>query len=268
MKSNGIYITGDIHGEFLPLMFIINQREKLKNCSVIVAGDIGMGFYKPGYYLDTFKDMEKRLSKNNIQLYLVRGNHDNPFYFNVTPDNLKNFPHVHLVHDYEVLHIDNHNILCVGGASSVDKIYRIAGETWWEGENIIPYDKLVCKNIDVVITHCAPMFCPPKYERISWMDDELDEKSRADRVLLGKLYFDLLKKSKPKYWFYGHYHAHYVSELSNKEKSFSDIDKSLLLGGHTIVSIDPDELVEDKNTCKFIGLDMLIYNSWDKYKLE
>ena len=82
MIKNKIYFTGDIHGEFMPLVFVLTKRYNLSDCSVIVCGDIGMGFYKFNYYIDTFKTMNKKLAKKNIQLYLIRGNHDNPDYFN------------------------------------------------------------------------------------------------------------------------------------------------------------------------------------------
>ena len=77
-----------------------------------------------------------------------------------------------------VLHIGNHHILCVGGATSVDKKFRTKDTDWWEFENVLPYEKLNYENIDIVATHCAPIFCPPSYKRILLMDDELDKKSK------------------------------------------------------------------------------------------
>ena len=45
-----IYFTGDIHGNFEMLIFCIIQK-RLYDAAVIVAGDIGMGFYKHNYYI-------------------------------------------------------------------------------------------------------------------------------------------------------------------------------------------------------------------------
>lgn len=255
-----IYFTGDIHGNFEPFVYCIGQRG-LYNSAVIVAGDIGMGFYKHNYYIDTFKYINKKLIKRNIHLYFIRGNHDNPDYFNNTPEDIKEFSNIHLVQDYTVLHINTYNILCVGGATSVDKKFRTKDIDWWEFENVLPYQKLNCKNIDIVVTHCAPIFCPPKYERISWMDDELDAKAREDRRLLAQLYFDLIKENKPKYWFYGHYHKSYESRLPNNEE-FSEYELNLLMSGNLIDNIEYLE-----NMCKFIGLDMIDRNKIDLYKI-
>lgn len=256
-----IYFTGDIHGEFVPLTYALTQRYKLYDCSVIVCGDIGMGFYKHNYYINTFNDINKRLKKNNIQLYLIRGNHDNPEYFNNTPDDMMNFSNVHLIQDYTVLHIGSHNILCVGGATSVDKKFRKKDINWWEFENILPYEKLNCTNIDIVVTHCAPMFCQPPYSRISWMDDELDMKSKGDRKQLTKMYFDLIINNNPKYWFYGHYHDHYETSLSTGY--FTEIDKHFLMCGNM-----PDEQYENDDVCKFIGLDMIKNTELDLYEID
>ena len=258
-----IYFTGDIHGEFNSFNYGITKRYGIKNAHVIVAGDIGMGFYKHNYYVDMFKSINKRFEALNIHVYFVRGNHDNPDYFNNTPEDMI-FSNVHLVRDYTVLHIEGHNILCVGGAASVDKKFRTKDIDWWEFENVLPYQELNCKNIDIVVTHCAPIFCPPKYERISWMDDELDEKSRGDRLLLAKLYFDLIKNNDVKYWFYGHYHNSYESHLSNGY--FTDIDKHYLMSGEPIEE-NYDE--PDEYECRFIGLDMIDHKATlDLYKIE
>ena len=262
MIKHKIYFTGDIHGEFMPLVFVLTKRYNLSDCSVIVCGDIGMGFYKFNYYIDTFKTMNKKLAKKNIQLYLIRGNHDNPDYFNCTPEELTSFSHVHLVRDYTVLHIGNHHILCVGGATSVDKKFRTKDIDWWEFENVLPYEKLNYENIDIVATHCAPMFCPPSYQRISWMDDELDKKSQGDRTQLAEMYFDLIKNNELKYWFYGHYHNHYRSLLPTGY--FTEIDKHYLMNGQTL---DEDYKSNDDELCKFIGLDMLNKNNVDLYEI-
>lgn len=264
-STRDIYFTGDIHGEFVSFLFAVTRRYGFHDCAVIVCGDIGMGFHKLNYYVDTFRRMNKKLIDENIELYFVRGNHDDPSYFNATPDVFDDFTNIHLVRDYTVLHINNHNILCVGGASSVDKKFRVKDVSWWEFENVLPYGRLDCTDIDTVVTHCAPMFCNPAYERISWMDDELDEKSRGDRKLLNDVYFDLIASgNKVKYWFYGHYHAPYSCELSNVADDFSELDKSYLYGGQTLEDGKHGPASDD--VCTFIGLDMLDHTKMDYFK--
>lgn len=255
-----IYVTGDIHGEFKTLVFVLIESKKLRDCAVIVAGDIGMGFYKHMHYVDLFNKLNKKLCERNIHLYFVRGNHDNPRYFNKTPENLSNISHIHFVHDYDVLKLCGHNILCVGGATSVDKAYRKENVTWWDFEYVLPYEKLNCKDVDIVVTHCAPMFCPPKHERLADMTIDIDEHVCADRNTLSKLYFDLVKtRNFPEKWFYGHYHKHYESKLDNNYE-FTDVEQFYLNNGLEDIEIG-------NSYCEFIGLGILEKNTIDIYKI-
>ena len=64
----------------------------------------------------------KRMNQANNWIVFVRGNHDNPAYFEGTTFSYKRFI---AVPDYTILQACNHSILCVGGAISIDRIYRI-----------------------------------------------------------------------------------------------------------------------------------------------
>lgn len=252
MKIDHIYFTGDIHGQFEPLVFtLISGKYQLKDSAVFVCGDIGMGFCKPNYYNELFLRMNKKLSKNNVHLYFIRGNHDDPSYFHNTPDKLKNISHIHLIDDWDTVQINDHNILCIGGATSTDRIYRTVNVSWWADESVTEIPDDLKYNCDIIISHTGPMFVPPKYERIPWMDESDDERAKLDRKILAKLYFQMCENNNPvKYWFYGHYHDHFESSLPNTGK-FSDYEKNLLLGGSDIDT----EFFTD-NLCQFIGLNM------------
>lgn len=63
----------------------------------------------------------KRMNQANNWIVFVRGNHDNPAYFDGAMFNAKRFI---AVPDYSILQACNHTILCVGGAISIDRIYR------------------------------------------------------------------------------------------------------------------------------------------------
>lgn len=62
------------------------------------------------------------MNQANNWIVFVRGNHDNPAYFDGAMLNFKRFV---AVPDYSILQVCNHTILCVGGAISIDRIYRI-----------------------------------------------------------------------------------------------------------------------------------------------
>jgi len=115
-----IFYLGDIHGNFN----LINQYIKmydLKDAHIIQVGDFGVGF-------NTF-EKEKRLLqmthdvlvKNNVMVWAIRGNHDYKPYFDNDPFE---FTNIKLVKDYTVLNLEGKNILCIGGAVSVDRMLR------------------------------------------------------------------------------------------------------------------------------------------------
>ena len=252
---NKTYFIGDIHGNFQPLIFYMIHQKQPHDCYVFACGDIGMGFHKFNYYVDEFNRMNKKLSQHNIQLCLIRGNHDNPIFFtSETPLDVY-YSNIHFIEDYEILTINNHNILCIGGATSVDRIYRTENENWWSKESVQEYDRnivnennsMLLDSVDIVVSHSAPMFVSPKYERISWMSDDDDIRAKNDRLILSNVYFDICKNLK--YWFHGHFHMHYETYVPND--GFTDHEKALLTNGSMIMENEYD------HGCKFVCLDML-----------
>lgn len=254
MNNQKLYIIGDIHGEFKTLVHLITERYKMTNCHIIVAGDIGLGFYKVNYYVDMFSWMNKRLKEKNIHLYFVRGNHDRPDWFENPPEYITIYPYIHIVKDYTVLNLCGHHILCIGGAVSIDKKFRYPGISWWAGENIKRVDDLseVIKtnNIDVVVTHTNPIFIEPGVEPHPWMSTDDFELTKTGAKTLAEVFFYLLENNNPlKYWVHGHHHTHIETFVTN---TFTDTDKQYLLSG---MKIKPDEYKD--GPIKIVCLDMM-----------
>lgn len=168
-----ILYLGDIHGNFN----LINQYVKmygLKDCHIIQVGDFGVGFHHLEKERRMLKTTHDILEKNNVKVWAIRGNHDYKPYFDNDPFN---FDFIKLLPDYTVLNLDNKNILCVGGAVSVDRMYRytkkqragiyedtkVGVESWWPDEIFnLNVDKVKdLKDINIVVTHTAPDYCPP-----------------------------------------------------------------------------------------------------------
>ena len=234
-----IVICGDIHGEFRELVFRLCVRYGMCDTLLIVAGDCGFGFEKPAYYEQVFGRISSKLSKANNYIAMVRGNHDDPAYFNEQRVCHKRF---RTIPDYGVINVCGHNILCVGGAVSVDRSIRIAeasrsrsalNTTYWMNE--MPYIdqermSIITQNIliDTVVTHTAPSFCEliDKAGLSGWaqVDPTLLENCLKERNVMDQIYDFLTTNNQPvNHWYYGHFHQSWNSSIGGIMFSMLDI---------------------------------------------
>ena len=80
-SAKSVVVSGDIHGDFNRLVFKMCVQYAMRDTLLIVAGDCGFGFESRNSYEDMAKRNSKRLSEANNWIVFVRGNHDNPAYF-------------------------------------------------------------------------------------------------------------------------------------------------------------------------------------------
>lgn len=241
-----IYVTGDVHGNLSELVYYLKSM-KVSNSVVIIAGDIGLGFEKKQYYIHLYKSkLKKYLEENNVYIVCIRGNHDDPSFFNT--DDTLNLPNFIPVADYTVLkiyetvnedldeHKLKHSILCIGGATSIDRTDRKAYDfykarkykgkypprTYWENEHPVYNEELINEikennvNIDVIVSHTCPSFTfPTEKTGISYwliIDPLLEKDLFVERSIIDNIYYKLIEDGHNiKEWYYGHYHT------SNKE---------------------------------------------------
>ena len=234
-EAKSIVVSGDIHGDFTQLVFKCCMQYGMKDTLIIVAGDCGFGFERPGYYENLYKKCRNRLTKANNWLAFVRGNHDNPAYFKEGRIRYKRWM---TVPDYSVIKACGHCILCVGGATSVDRLYRIMDKRWhpikneeplapnvyWPSEQPL-YDKIKLDEIskecaiDTVITHTAPLFCElTSHQGLhDWAirDEDLMDDVKYERRVMNQLHAYLCDKKHPlHHWFYGHFHQSWHSVIN------------------------------------------------------
>lgn len=229
-KHDSIFFVGDIHGNFKELVYNITERFKIKHSSFILCGDCGFGFEKRVHYECLYNSIKSRLEKNDIMIYCIRGNHDDKAYY--TEGGLIDFERLKTVEDYTVITNGERNILCVGGAVSVDRSFRIIHDKqhkdcikcWWDDEvfvfdeeklHHILYDEKI--QITDVATHTAPNIITLPYKAFEWInrDNKLKEDLQKEGEEVTKLYRYLIDNGcNIQKWFLGHYHMHYT-ELYN-----------------------------------------------------
>ncbi len=234
-----VCFIGDIHGEFNGLQGLM-KRTEFTDTIWVICGDIGFGFEKPQHYTNIFNKLNKVASQFNSEFIMTRGNHDDPRYFDGKMINRKRFK---AVPDYTVIKTPIYNILCVGGATSIDRTLRIdqwhrnairyamyhncsedeaerlCPHVYWSDEQPV-YDEEVLNQlkesgikIDIVATHTCPSFAKPltKDGIQNWLvyDPDLDKDIDKERKVMDDIYNRLIEDGHPiAKWFYGHYHFH------------------------------------------------------------
>lgn len=212
-----VYVAGDLHGNFDLLRRKISDG--INDAVIIIAGDCSFGFAKLTHYENVYNSMKKVLEKNNVTIIGVRGNHDDPGFFDGT---MINFKHLKAVPDYTVIEFTDAKALCVGGAISIDRTHReMMGwkKAYWSDEPPVydeeKLDKILSENfIDFVISHSAPEGCYPveKWGLEYWFefDPSLEKAVDEERATYTKIKNKILEKQKIGAWFYGHFHMHNV----------------------------------------------------------
>jgi predicted phosphodiesterase len=186
--SKPIYIVGDIHGKWDQLFLKIKASE-IRNFILIGVGDLGVGFLDADKQARQFDYINSFFGGKGIDFIGIRGNHDDPSYFNGSIDR-SNFK---LLPDYTSLTLNDKEFLFVGGAVSIDRKIRKEGVSYWTDEKFV-LDHSKIKRCDILVTHSAPTWSGPfdKDGISSWCDrDETlwDEclQERKDHDVLIKL---------------------------------------------------------------------------------
>ena len=220
--KRSLIVCGDIHGKLKTLVHDAVERYKIEKASIIICGDFGAGFESKQALDIEYKKCLKRLEDNDITIYAVRGNHDDPNYFK-DPEKY-NYPRLKFLEDHHVYEIEGRTIYTIGGANSVDYLWRIdwnevpahkakGKKIWWEDEDVVklPVDKLPTNTVDIVVSHEAPLSFSPIISRPKGLDSIQYGKIVETRSYLN----EVLKTMNLKYWFYGHYHTSYSGSYNN-----------------------------------------------------
>ena len=210
-----IYLTGDTHGNFERLAHFCARMHTDPSDIMIILGDAGINFY------GGWRDQKKKefISALPITLFCIHGNHEQrpatiPSYTEIewhggTVYVEEQFPSILFAKDGEVYDLNGLQAIAIGGAFSIDWMYRIPGRSWWPDEQ--PSDEVRTHveqkldqlgwQIDIVLSHTVPL----KYEPIEVFLPGIDQ-SKVDKATEEWLdsVEDRLHYVK---WYAGHYHT-------------------------------------------------------------
>ena len=206
-----IFVTGDTH---IPIDIsklnsknFPQQKELTKNDYVIICGDFGGVWYgnkKDDYWLDW-------LEEKSFTTLFIDGNHENFAALSQYDECSWNGGKVqfirpsviHLMRGY-VFDLEGMKIFAMGGARSVDRMFRTENVSWWREEmpsaeeiqrarqNLAINDN----QVDIMITHDAPKSIARMIDIAKSEDDELMP------------FFDELRNTVGyRHWYFGHFHV-------------------------------------------------------------
>lgn len=224
---------GDIHGNFRKFLSDLKDKS-YQNTTMIQVGDFGVGFRLLDKEYSLIDPINTYLKENNNILYVFRGNHDNPDYF----ENPKfEFSNIKFLKDFSIISVENKNILILGGAISIDRMTRKPEVTYWKGEEIpfiIPDIKDIVPEgmvIDIVCTHSCPSFVWPTelnevVKNFTKIDKSLEHELIHERKRLDLFYDKILEYNgyAPKLWVYGHMHKTITTQIDTCKFQCCGID--------------------------------------------
>lgn len=211
-----IFLVGDIHSD--PSIISSENwplgKELTEEDLVIFLGDFGLYWNntptkEEDYWLDW-------LAQKPFQVAFVDGNHENFNLINAFPESTKwggkiGIDHrakgdiIHLKRG-EIFNMNNKKIFVMGGALSIDKIYRTEGVSWWpqeqhskvEEENALSNLDSANWKVDYVLTHTCPDSIVYGFVDNPYSEKFRDPVSRFLEFIDNRLTYDL--------WCFGHFH--------------------------------------------------------------
>ena len=207
-----IYLTGDTH---IPLDIsklnttrFPGQNTLTRDDYVIILGDFGLYWHKDKeyeYWLNWLK-------QKKFTILWLDGNHENHEWIDSFPVTYWNGGRVHQTEDNiihlmrgEVYNIDGITFFTCGGGTSIDRLERVEGISWWARENISYAEQLNAidnlkkhnNSVDYILTHSI---CPEIVSEMFHINDTLGI-GTTERFLS-----NVLKTVKFKKWYFGHWH--------------------------------------------------------------
>lgn len=216
-----IFCIGDIHRDIAKTVEVIIKYD-VKNATIIALGDFGIFRYRD---YKEYLPLDLVLQKRNIMLYTIRGNHDNPMFFNDSRNKIiikfwNKFKNIKFLSDFTKFNINNKRCIAIGGAVSIDRCVRRSwvlpktnsnpyiNNDWWYNEVIPNMSNIQNENIDILFTHVGyrpPNIAPLTKDNCSFF--KFDSLLKFDLDEEAKQLEKIIEKFNPKQWFFGHFHT-------------------------------------------------------------
>lgn len=184
-----IRFIGDVHGKYGQYKRLIEDVPVS-----IQAGDMGVGFIgiRHGERRALANPPHDAMSKGSH--YYIRGNHDNPSVCRSQP---------YWIPDGTM----HEGVFCLGGAVSIDRVWRTEGWDWWPDEELSYSELQECLDRytelrpEVVCTHDCPAAIADRiigHHRMQKIEDGSRTRSALEQMF---------RAHQPRLWIFGHWHV-------------------------------------------------------------
>lgn len=226
-KTFSVLVVGDTHGNMSWLHDVVIPHAVRTGVSKILqVGDFG--FVWDGNAKRHLDKLNRILGRHDLDFHFLPGNHEN---YDMLEDLAASVedrsPEGHIPFRERVFYTGKvsswtwagRRCAAVGGATSIDRRYRVPYRSWWPEEALSPEEAVAARalgKVDVLFAHDSPSQVP--FVLLP------DPDSTAHRQVMT----DVGRALRPSKWFHGHYHV-------RAEYSFMHDD-----GYADVVSLDRD----------------------------
>ncbi|MCP9272451.1 metallophosphoesterase family protein [Mycolicibacterium arenosum] len=237
-----LMLAGDWHGNLPWAESVIRHAADRDVDTILQLGDFGYWTDDPATdeYLSTVDDL---LESSGIRLYWIDGNHEDHTRVDDWTDAYRH-PRVRYLPRGFRWQWWGLTWMSVGGAMSVDKHYRLEGESWWPGEELTDADVEYASRdggVDVIVSHDCPRGVDipgvgPDTKggaRGNWPADILAEAQRHREKLAA-----ICSATTPAWLYHGHYHIPYTGSLAATTVRGLGHDRSTLADNVHIITRD------------------------------
>jgi len=204
-----VAFAGDWHANTPWATRMIEYSKALGAEAIFHLGDFGWNYSRP--YV---AEIQRSLRATGQKLFFVDGNHEDftrlhafPLAADGTRQLTPNLFHLPRGHRFT---LDGIDVLCCGGAVSVDRHRRVAGQSWWPQEQITAQDIAACESggrAHLLLAHDCPsgVEIPHLDKSGAFFPAAAIRESQAHRAKLLAIAF----ASRVSVIFHGHYHRAY-----------------------------------------------------------
>lgn len=235
-----IGLLGDVHGDLSVLITSMHSFAARNIRTMIVLGDFGYPWPHEDWNRALNK-ISRRLAAKDMDLLFIDGNHDwlprIEAEFPLDADGLRRLrPNIaHLPRGYRTTlrpygsgwpanAVFPGKVLTVlGGANSIDRHHRTAGEDWWPEESLKEADlaALGCEHADVLIGHDAPLDVPDLDRALANDSSGWPPEAVAYAEQGRRMFHRGFMAVRPKLYVGAHYHRHVDQTLTYSDTAGS-----------------------------------------------